>query len=82
MDQGEKAPTPHTPIPVASAAATLRTAKRSHLLDPTTNFQSLTPCRGRSPALSGTAGRCPIKGVQIKVWSGSKQELRLQSLCG
>ena len=34
-------------------------------------FWTLTPCRGRSPALSGTAGRCPIKGLQIKVWSGS-----------
>ena len=34
-------------------------------------FEALTPCRARKPALCGTARRCPMKGLQIRVWSWS-----------
>ena len=36
-----------------------------------TNFQPLTLCRARTPTVCGTAGCFPIKGLQIRVWSGS-----------
>ena len=34
-------------------------------------FEALTPCSARKPALCGTARRCPMKGLQIRVWSWS-----------
>ena len=34
-------------------------------------FEPLTPCRARKPALCGTARSCPMKGLQIRVWSWS-----------
>ena len=45
--------------------------QRPQLRARTTNFQPLTPCRARKPALCGTARRCPMKGLQIRVWSWS-----------
>ena len=45
--------------------------QRPQLRARTTNFQPLTPCRARKPALCGTARSCPMKGLQIRVWSWS-----------